>query len=91
MKSTKKSQQMKVNSMSSIADPLSGIKAPALAEGPLSKTIKFKGANKALRLLLLIEGWHGYAQHLILVSKKRSSRRSRASNSYPSRTHAEGI
>jgi hypothetical protein len=90
MKSTRKSQQIKVNSMSSIADPLSGIEA-VLAESPLSKTIKYKGANKALRLLLLIESWHGYAEHLILVSKKRSSKRSRVSNSYPSRTHAEGI
>jgi hypothetical protein len=89
MKSTRKRQQIKVDSMLSIADPFSGIDAPVSAEGPLSKTVKYKGANKALRLLLLIEGWHGYAEHLILVSKKRSSRSARASNSYPSGTHAK--
>jgi hypothetical protein len=91
MKLTTKSQPSKLNSMLNVADPLSRVELPGAAESRMSKTTKYKGANKALRLLLLIENWHVYAEHLILLSKKNSSRRSHALNSYPSRTRVKGI
>ena len=91
MKSTRKSQPSKLNSMLNVSDPFSRIELPVSAESPMSKTTKYKGANKALRLLLLIESWHVYAEHLILLSKKNSSRRFYASNSYPRRTRVKGI
>jgi hypothetical protein len=89
MKSTRKSRPSKLNSMLNVSDPFSGIELPVSSE--MSKTTKYKGANKALRLLLLIESWHVYAEHLILLSKKNSSRSSHASNSYPSRTRVKNI
>ena len=88
MKSTRKSQPSKLNSILNVSDPFSGIELPVSS---MSKTTKYKGANKALRLLLLVESWHVYAEHLILLSKKNSSRRFHASNSYPSRTRVKGI
>lgn len=91
MKSTRKSRPSKLNSMLNVSDPFSGIELPVSSESPMSKTTKYKGANKALRLLLLIESWHVYAEHLILLSKKNSSRSSHASNSYPSRTRVKDI
>jgi hypothetical protein len=91
MKSTRKSQPSKLNSILSVSDPFSGIEVPVSSASPMSKTTKYKGANKALRLLLLIESWHVYAEHLILLSKKNSSRSSHASNSHPSRTRVKGI
>jgi hypothetical protein len=91
MKSTRKSQPRKLNSILSGSDPFSGIQLPVLSETPMSKNTKYKGANKALRLLLLVESWHLYAEHLILLSKKNSSRRFHPSNFYPSRTRAKGI
>jgi hypothetical protein len=91
MKSTRKSQPSKLNSVLNVSDPFSGIKLPVSSESAMSKTTKYKGANKALRLLLLVESWHVYAEHLILLSKKNSSRRFHASNSYPSRTRVKGI
>ena len=89
MKSTRKSQPTKLNSMLNISDPFSGIELPVSSE--MSKTTNYKGANKALRLVLLIESWHAYAEYLIWLSKKNSSRRFHLSNSYPSRTRVKGI
>ena len=89
MKSTRKSQPSKLNSILNVSDPFSGIELPVSSERAMSKTTKYKGANKALRLLLLVESWHVYAEHLILLSN--SSRRFHASNSYPSRTRVKGI
>lgn len=91
MKSTRKSQPSKLNSTLSVSDPFSGMEVPVSSESPMSKSTKYKGANKALRLLLLIESWHVYAEHLILLSKKNSSRRFHPSNSYPNRTRVKGI
>jgi len=91
MKPTRKSQPRKLNSILNVSDPFSGIELRVSPESPISKTTKYKGANKALRLLLLIESWHVYAEHLILLSKKNSSRRFHVSNSYPSRTSVKGI
>jgi hypothetical protein len=91
MKSTRKSQPSKLNSILNVSDPFSGIELPVSSESAMSKTTKYKGANKALRLLLLVESWHVYAEHLILLSKKNSSRRFHASNCYPSRTRVKGI
>ena len=76
MKSTRKSQPSRLNSIN-VSDPFSGIELPVSSERPMSKTTKYKGAN-TLRLLLLVESWHVYAEHLILLSKKNSSRRSHA-------------
>lgn len=90
MKSTRKSQPSKLNSILNVSDPFSGIEVPVSSERLMSKTTKYKGANKALRLLLLVESWHVYAEHLILLSKKNSSRSFHASNSYPRRTRVEG-
>ena len=90
MKSTRKSQPSKLNSILNVSDPFSGIELPVSSERAMSKTTKYKGANKALRLLLLVESWHVYAEHLILLLKKNSSRRFHASNSLPEPDTREG-
>lgn len=87
MKSTRKSQPSRLNSIN-VSDPFSGIELPVSSERPMSKTTKYKGANKALRLLLLVESWHVYAEHLILLSKKNSSRRSHAFQTLTRAGHA---
>ena len=86
MKSSRKPKISKTASVLKLEDPLSRIELPVSVGRQTAKNTNYKAANKALRLLLLVESWHAHAERLILLSKKVSPRKSRAVKAYPKRT-----